>query len=166
MACPVQFLSARSIWKEVRKMRKIGIAGIVALTMVLSAAAAYAFGPCWGGYGGWASGPWQGYNMLTPEQKAKADQFWTDTSSLRQQMLTKRSEISALMAQPAPDWGAIQQKRAEMAGLRTQIQKQAFDLGLPQMYGGFRGPRGMGFCGGPCRMGFGPGGGMMRGWNY
>jgi Spy/CpxP family protein refolding chaperone len=166
MACPVHFLLTRSIRKEVRRMKKSGIAGIVVLTIVLSVAAAYAFGPCWGGSGGWASGPWQGYNTLTPEQKAKVDQFWTDVSPLRQQMFTKRSEMLALMAQPAPDWNAIQQKRIEMAGLRTQIQKRAFDLGLPQMYGGFGGPRGMGTCGGPCRMGFGPAGGMMRGWNY
>jgi Spy/CpxP family protein refolding chaperone len=141
-------------------MKKFGIGGIIALTIVLSVSAAYAVGPCWGGSGGWASGPWQGYTTLTPEQKAKVDQFWNEVLPLRQQMLAKRSEMLGLMTAPAPDWNAIQQKQIEMVGLRTQIQKKAYESGLPGMYGWGCG-RGM------CGMGGGPMGmGMMRGWMY
>jgi Spy/CpxP family protein refolding chaperone len=141
-------------------MKKFGVAGVIALAIVLSVSVAYAIGPCWGGFGGWASGPSQGYATLTPEQKANVDKFWNEVLPLRQQMLAKRSEMLGLMAAPAPDWNAIQQKRSEMVGLRTQIQKKAYEAGLPAI-GGWGCGRGM------CGIGGGPVGmGMMRGWMY
>jgi Spy/CpxP family protein refolding chaperone len=137
--------------KEVMRMKKLVIAVLAMgiLTVAISGVHAFGrnFGPCGGDL---AATDCMNYTNLTPEQKAKMEEFRKETLPLREQMMAKRSELMALRQQANPDWTAIGDKQKEMAELRTQMQKKAFDAGFAGMGGG------RGQCGGP-------GMGMMKG---
>lgn len=124
-------------------MKKIVIAVLVTIMVAAAITAGYAIGPnaYWGNC---SPGSCAGYNNLTPEQKAKVEALQQEIQPLREQMFAKRSELRALMTQQNPDWNAIEQTRKEMAELRTQIQKKAFESGVAGACGQYEGPRRMG----------------------
>ncbi len=128
-------------------MKKLLITGLAVVMLVVAITGVYAFGPG----GNFATGTCMNYTNLTLEQKAKMDQFQKEMLPLRQQMIAKRSELMSLRLQSSPDWVAIENKQKEMAELKTQMQKKAFEAGVTGMQGG------CGQCGGP-------GKGMMKGW--
>jgi len=83
----------------------------------------------------WARGGMGGTNAnLTPEQSAQffdlRQQFMNDTAGLRQQMMVKRTELTALWRSEAPDQNQIQAKQQEIKALRDQLQakRTAFRL--------------------------------------
>lgn len=132
-------------------MKKLLTAGLVIGILVVSITAVYAFGPHFGG-DAFATGHCMSYTNLTPEQKAKAEQFQKETLPVRQQLLAKHSELMTLKAQSTLDWKAIEQKKKEIVELRTQIEKRASELGVSDTcighgtYGG-HGMMGMKRCG-------------------
>ncbi len=123
-------------------MKKLMITGLVMGMLVAGISGVYAFGPG-GGCDNLATGNCMNYTNLTPEQKAKMDQFQKETLPLKQQMMAKRSELMSLRLQSTPDWTAIEKKQKEMVELRTQMQKRAFDAGVFGLGGGC-GQRGAG----------------------
>lgn len=98
---------------------------VVAIAFVLVGGVAYAWkGGGFGGYGG--NCPF--YGSVAPE---KAQRFYNDTLPLRQKHLQLRGELMQLYAQPNPDWNAISKKQQEMLQLRTEMQKRAYESGIP-----------------------------------
>ncbi len=94
----------------------------IAIVFVLIGGVAYG----WKG-GGWVgSGPY--YASVDP---AKAQKFYNDTLPLRQKQLQIRSELMQLYGQPNPNWDAIAKKQQEMLQIRNEIQKRAYEYGLP-----------------------------------
>jgi Spy/CpxP family protein refolding chaperone len=162
-----------------RTMVAIGLAAVVALT----ATTAFAWGPGSGrgmgmGYGagqGYGYGPGAAVSTLSPEQVAQIQKIQSDRyaemAPVRNEMITKRTELQALFREPALDQAKIAAKHKEIAALQAQMQEKALAARLAvaevltpeqraQMpaFGPGTGPgfgRGMGMGYGP-RMGFGP----------
>ncbi|MFH1489863.1 MAG: periplasmic heavy metal sensor, partial [Pseudomonadota bacterium] len=135
------------------------------------------------GSGGWNDG-------LTEEQRTQLDKlyqkFTDETSSLRNDLWSKRGELNTLLNSPSPDAEKAKALQKEISDLRSKMAEKRLDLELeegkiapdkgsargygkgygPHM-GGNYGPQ-MGY--GRGMMGYGPGmmgygGGMMgRGW--
>lgn len=135
-------------------MKKVVLAVLMVGILAVSITRVYAFGPHGGyGSGNCAQADCVGYTNLTEEQKAKVDQFRTETLPLREQMAAKRAEMMSLRSQPNPDWNAIEKTQKEMVELRTGIQKRAFESGVQGSCGQCDGSRGMGKVGrGKCRL--------------
>jgi len=84
----------------------------------------------------WAQdGDWGCMNAnVTPEQSAQLfdlrQQFMNNTAGLRQQMMVKRTELTALWRSEAPDQNQIQAKQQEIKALKDQLQakRTAFRL--------------------------------------
>jgi zinc resistance-associated protein len=116
----------------------------------------------------WANHHWgnnkgignQGYSQLTQEQQATAQKLHNDyyeqTSALRQQLQSKRYEYNALLTAQKPDSGKIEAVAQEMEGLRQKLDQQRVKLDLALAEAGV--PRGAGMGYGGCR---GSGGGHM-----
>jgi Spy/CpxP family protein refolding chaperone len=162
-----------------RTMVALGLAAAVALT----ATTAFAWGPGSGhgmgmGYGagqGYGYGPGAAVSTLSAEQVAQIQKIQSDRyaemAPVRNEMITKRTELQALFREPALDQTKIAAKQKEMIALQAQIQEKALAARLAvaevltpeqraQMpaFGPGTGPgfgRGMGMGYGP-RMGFGP----------
>lgn len=104
----------------------------------------------------------QGYNQLTPEQQTTLQKlhndYYTQTSQLRQQLMSKRYEYNALLTASSPDSAKIESVANEIATLNQQLDQQRvkFDIALAES-GVSRGA-GMGY--GGC------GGGMHRGGGH
>lgn len=91
---------------------------------------------------GWANHHWgnnngmgnQGYSQLTQEQQATAQKLHNDyyeqTSALRQQLQSKRYEYNALLTAQKPDSGKIEAVAQEMEGLRQKLDQQRVKLDL------------------------------------
>ena len=115
----------------------------------------------WGNNNGMGN---QGYSQLTQEQQATVQKlhndYYAQTSALRQQLQSKRYEYKALLTAQKPDSGKIEAVAQEMEGLRQKLDQQRvkFDLALAEA--GV--PRGAGMGYGGCR---GSGGGH-RGMNH
>lgn len=134
------------------------------LSLVLMALAALTFGS----HAAWAGHHWgynngrgaQGYSQLTQEQQATVqklhDNYYAQTSALRQQLQSKRYEYNALLTAPKPESGKIEAVAKEMETLSQQLDQQRvkFDIALAEA--GV--PRGAGMGYGGCR---GNGGGHM-----
>ncbi|MFW0768269.1 zinc resistance sensor/chaperone ZraP [Trabulsiella odontotermitis] len=134
------------------------LALIAIATLTIGSSAALA-GPHWGnGYG--MGG--QGYSQLTPEQQTTLQKlhndYYTQTSQLRQQLMSKRYEYNALITASSPDSAKIESVANEMATLNQQLDQQRvkFDIALAES--GV--PRGTGMGYGGC------GGGMHRGGGH
>lgn len=98
---------------------------VVVSAFVLFGSVSYAWkGGGFSGYGGNCAV----YGSVASE---KAQSFYNDTLSLRQRHLQLRGELMQLYAQPNPDWNAISKIRQEMLKLRTEIQKRAYEYGIP-----------------------------------
>ena len=134
------------------------------LSLVLVALAALTFGS----HAAWAGHHWGyntgrgalGYRQLTQEQQATVqklhDNYYAQTSALRQQLQSKRYEYNALLTAPKPESGKIEAVAKEMETLSQQLDQQRvkFDIALAEA--GV--PRGAGMGYGGCR---GNGGGHM-----
>ncbi|BBQ85996.1 MULTISPECIES: zinc resistance sensor/chaperone ZraP [Enterobacteriaceae] len=109
-----------------------------------------------------------GYSQLTDAQQATAQKlhndFYNQTSALRQQLTSKRYEYNALLTAEKPDSAKIEAVAQEMEGLSQKLDQQRvkFDVamaqaGIPRHGGAGDGCRGGGYSGGGHR------GGMHRG---
>ncbi|GAB6183489.1 hypothetical protein [Thermodesulfovibrio hydrogeniphilus] len=107
-------------------MKKLSITILsVLVVFIMIGASAYAWKGGGPGYGG------QGCPCYSSVDPAKAQQFYNDTTPIRQKMLQLRGELMQLYAQPNPDWNAISKKQQEMVQVRTELQKRAHEYGLP-----------------------------------
>ena len=134
------------------------------LSLVLVALAALTFGS----HAAWAGHHWgynngrgaQGYSQLTQEQQATVqklhDNYYAQTSALRQQLQSKRYEYNALLTAPKPESGKIEAVAKEMETLSQQLDQQRVKLDIALAEAGV--PRGAGMGYGGCR---GNGGGHM-----
>ena len=134
------------------------------LSLIFAALAALTFGS----HAAWAGHHWgynngmgaQGYSQLTQEQQATVqklhDNYYAQTSALRQQLQSKRYEYNALLTAPKPESGKIEAVAKEMETLSQQLDQQRvkFDIALAEA--GV--PRGAGMGYGGCH---GNGGGHM-----
>lgn len=108
----------------------------------------------WGNNNGMGN---QGYSQLTQEQQATVQKlhndYYAQTSALRQQLQSKRYEYNALLTAQKPDSGKIEAVAQEMEGLRQKLDQQRvkFDIALAEAgvprgagmgYGGCRGSAG------------------------
>ena len=126
-------------------MKKVVLAVMMVGIIAVAITGVYAFGPnadC--GSGDCAQANCMGYTNLTEDQKAKVDQLRNEMLPLRQQMAAKRSEMMSLRSQQNPDWTAVEKKQKEMAELRTEMQKKAFEAGTQGLCGQCGGSQGMG----------------------
>ncbi len=104
----------------------------------------------WGNNNGMGN---QGYSQLTQEQQATVQKlhndYYAQTSALRQQLQSKRYEYNALLTAQKPDSGKIEAVAQEMEGLRQKLDQQRvkFDIALAEA--GV--PRGAGMGYGGCR---------------
>ena len=137
---------------------------LVALGLVLSMsiiAAGSALARQGGGYGMMGGGYDRGYGncnwndgegtQVAPESMAK---FQKETLSLRDELITKRLELSQEYDKDTPDTDRIGQLRKDMIDIQTKIQKVAdkYDIGPAGQGQRSRGGKGRGSynCGGDC----------------
>lgn len=126
-------------------MKKVVLTVMMVGIIAVAITGVYAFGPnadC--GSGDCAQANCMGYTNLKEDQKAKVDQLRDEMLPLRQQMAAKRSELMSLRSQQNPDWTAVEKKQKEMAELRTEMQKKAFEAGIQGSCGQWGGSQGMG----------------------
>lgn len=126
-------------------MKKVVLTVMMVGIIAVAITGVYAFGPnadC--GSGDCAQANCMGYTNLKEDQKAKVDQLRDEMLPLRQQMAAKRSELMSLRSQQNPDWTAVEKKQKEMAELRTEMQKKAFEAGIQGSCGQCGGSQGMG----------------------
>ena len=108
----------------------------------------------WGNNNGMGN---QGYSQLTQEQQATVQKlhndYYAQTSALRQQLQSKRYEYNALLTAQKPEQRKIEAVAQEMEGLRQKLDQQRvkFDIALAEAgvprgagmgYGGCRGSAG------------------------
>lgn len=85
----------------------------------------------WGNNNGMGN---RGYSQLTQEQQATVQKlhndYYAQTSALRQQLQSKRYEYNALLTAQKPDSGKIEAVAQEMEGLRQKLDQQRvkFDI--------------------------------------
>ncbi|OGP51532.1 MAG: hypothetical protein A2Y79_08455 [Deltaproteobacteria bacterium RBG_13_43_22] len=107
---------------------------MVGLALVAMGGVAVASGPGYG-FGNKVDCP-AGFNRLnlTPEQKTNLkelrEKHWKDTVSLRNEMQTKRLELSTLWTAPNPDKDKILAKQKEINDLRDKMQAKTTDFRL------------------------------------
>ncbi|EGN9888706.1 zinc resistance sensor/chaperone ZraP [Salmonella enterica] len=140
---------------------KSAIALIALSLLALSSGAAFA-GHHWGNN----DGMWQqGGSPLTTEQQATAqkiyDDYYTQTSALRQQLISKRYEYNALLTASSPDTAKINAVAKEMESLGQKLDEQRVKRDVAMAQAGI--PRGAGMGYGGCG---GYGGGYHRGGGH
>ncbi|ECH2410581.1 zinc resistance sensor/chaperone ZraP [Salmonella enterica] len=140
----------------------IALIALIALSLLaLSSGAAFA-GHHWGNN----DGMWQqGGSPLTTEQQATAqkiyDDYYTQTSALRQQLISKRYEYNALLTASSPDTAKINAVAKEMESLGQKLDEQRVKRDVAMAQAGI--PRGAGMGYGGCG---GYGGGYHRGGGH
>ncbi|EAA6610118.1 zinc resistance sensor/chaperone ZraP [Salmonella enterica] len=144
-----------------KRNNKSAIALIALSLLALSSGAAFA-GHHWGNN----DGMWQqGGSPLTTEQKATAqkiyDDYYTQTSALRQQLISKRYEYNALLTASSPDTAKINAVAKEMESLGQKLDEQRVKRDVAMAQAGI--PRGAGMGYGGCG---GYGGGYHRGGGH
>lgn len=144
-----------------KRNNKSGIALIALSLLALSSGAAFA-GHHWGNN----DGMWQqGGSPLTTEQQATAqkiyDDYYTQTSALRQQLISKRYEYNALLTASSPDTAKINAVAKEMESLGQKLDEQRVKRDVAMAQAGI--PRGAGMGYGGCG---GYGGGYHRGGGH
>lgn len=144
-----------------KRNNKSAIALIALSLMALSSGAAFA-GHHWGNN----DGMWQqGGSPLTTEQQATAqkiyDDYYTQTSALRQQLISKRYEYNALLTASSPDTAKINAVAKEMESLGQKLDEQRVKRDVAMAQAGI--PRGAGMGYGGCG---GYGGGYHRGGGH
>ncbi|EEC0305791.1 zinc resistance sensor/chaperone ZraP [Salmonella enterica] len=144
-----------------KRNNKSAIALIALSLLALSSGAAFA-GHHWGNN----DGMWQqGGSPLTTEQQATAqkiyDDYYTQTSALRQQLISKRYEYNALLTASSPDTAKINAVAKEMESLGQKLDEQRVKRDVAMAQAGI--PRGAGMGYGGCG---GDGGGYHRGGGH
>ncbi|ECI4598729.1 zinc resistance sensor/chaperone ZraP [Salmonella enterica subsp. enterica] len=144
-----------------KRNNKSAIALIALSLLALSSGAAFA-GHHWGNN----NGMWQqGGSPLTTEQQATAqkiyDDYYTQTSALRQQLISKRYEYNALLTASSPDTAKINAVAKEMESLGQKLDEQRVKRDVAMAQAGI--PRGAGMGYGGCG---GYGGGYHRGGGH
>ncbi|EAS4547329.1 zinc resistance sensor/chaperone ZraP [Salmonella enterica] len=144
-----------------KRNNKSAIALIALSLLALSSGAAFA-GHHWGNN----DGMWQqGGSPLTTEQQATAqkiyDDYYTQTSALRQQLISKRYEYNALLTASSPDTAKINAVAKEMESLGQKLDEQRVKRDAAMAQAGI--PRGAGMGYGGCG---GYGGGYHRGGGH
>ncbi|ELX9021446.1 zinc resistance-associated protein ZraP [Salmonella enterica subsp. enterica serovar Wilhelmsburg] len=144
-----------------KRNNKSAIALIALSLLALSSGAAFA-GHHWGNN----DGMWQqGGSPLTTEQQATAqkiyDDYYTQTSALRQQLISKRYEYNALLTASSPDTAKINAVAKEMGSLGQKLDEQRVKRDVAMAQAGI--PRGAGMGYGGCG---GYGGGYHRGGGH
>lgn len=144
-----------------KRNNKSAIALIALSLLALSSGAAFA-GHRWGNN----DGMWQqGGSPLTTEQQATAqkiyDDYYTQTSALRQQLISKRYEYNALLTASSPDTAKINAVAKEMESLGQKLDEQRVKRDVAMAQAGI--PRGAGMGYGGCG---GYGGGYHRGGGH
>ncbi|EDZ0968308.1 zinc resistance sensor/chaperone ZraP [Salmonella enterica] len=144
-----------------KRNNKSAIALIALSLLALSSGSAFA-GHHWGNN----DGMWQqGGNPLTTEQQATAqkiyDDYYTQTSALRQQLISKRYEYNALLTASSPDTAKINAVAKEMESLGQKLDEQRVKRDVAMAQAGI--PRGAGMGYGGCG---GYGGGYHRGGGH
>ncbi|AGK68975.1 zinc resistance sensor/chaperone ZraP [Salmonella enterica] len=144
-----------------KRNNKSAIALIALSLLALSSGAAFA-GHHWGNN----DGMWQqGGSPLTTEQQATAqkiyDDYYTQTSALRQQLISKRYEYNALLIASSPDTAKINAVAKEMESLGQKLDEQRVKRDVAMAQAGI--PRGAGMGYGGCG---GYGGGYHRGGGH
>ncbi|EAX7840348.1 zinc resistance sensor/chaperone ZraP [Salmonella enterica] len=144
-----------------KRNNKSAIALIALSLLALSSGAAFA-GHHWGNN----DGIWQqGGSPLTTEQQATAqkiyDDYYTQTSALRQQLISKRYEYNALLTASSPDTAKINAVAKEMESLGQKLDEQRVKRDVAMAQAGI--PRGAGMGYGGCG---GYGGGYHRGGGH
>ncbi|MBS1207103.1 MAG: zraP [Proteobacteria bacterium] len=137
-----------------KQNKQIGLALVAMALMAMGSTSALARDG-WGNHGGmWQ----QGASTLTTEQQTAAqkihDDYYTQTSALRQQLASKRYEYNALLTASTPDSNKINAVAKEMASLNQSLDESRVkrDLALAQA-GVPRGGMGYSGCGGGGHMG-------------
>jgi zinc resistance-associated protein len=113
-----------------------------------------------GGYGGGRGfcgncDPQGQQQALSPEAQQAREEFMAKTTDLRKQLVVRKAELRALMAQQNPDEKRVAALTGETFDLRNQLRQKAVEHGLPGQFGfqncrqegeqgkaGGRGPRG------------------------
>ncbi|AXD45456.1 zinc resistance sensor/chaperone ZraP [Salmonella enterica subsp. enterica] len=144
-----------------KRNNKSAIALIALSLLALSSGAAFA-GHHWGNN----DGMWQqGGSPLTTEQQATAqkiyDDYYTQTSALRQQLISKRYEYNALLTASSPETAKINAVAKEMESLGQKLDEQRVKRDVAMAQAGI--PRGAGMGYGGCG---GYGGGYHRGGGH
>ncbi|MBA3147992.1 zinc resistance sensor/chaperone ZraP [Salmonella enterica] len=144
-----------------KRNNKSAIALIALSLLALSSGAAFARHH-WGNN----DGMWQqGGSPLTTEQQATAqkiyDDYYTQTSALRQQLISKRYEYNALLTASSPDTAKINTVAKEMESLGQKLDEQRVKRDVAMAQAGI--PRGAGMGYGGCG---GYGGGYHRGGGH
>ncbi|EAB3092474.1 zinc resistance sensor/chaperone ZraP [Salmonella enterica] len=144
-----------------KRNNKSAIALIALSLLALSSGAAFA-GHHWGNN----DGMWQqGGSPLTTELQATAqkiyDDYYTQTSALRQQLISKRYEYNALLTASSPDTAKINAVAKEMESLGQKLDEQRVKRDVAMAQAGI--PRGAGMGYGGCG---GYGGGYHRGGGH
>lgn len=144
-----------------KRNNKSAIALIALSLLALSSGAAFA-GHHWGNN----DGMWQqGGSPLTTEQQATAqkiyDDYYTQISALRQQLISKRYEYNALLTASSPDTAKINAVAKEMESLGQKLDEQRVKRDVAMAQAGI--PRGAGMGYGGCG---GYGGGYHRGGGH
>ncbi|ECC9278681.1 zinc resistance-associated protein ZraP [Salmonella enterica subsp. enterica] len=144
-----------------KRNNKSAIALIALSLLALSSGAAFA-GHHWGNI----DGMWQqGGSPLTTEQQATAqkiyDDYYTQTSALRQQLISKRYEYNALLTASSPDTAKINAVAKDMESLGQKLDEQRVKRDVAMAQAGI--PRGAGMGYGGCG---GYGGGYHRGGGH
>ncbi|EAW8084764.1 zinc resistance sensor/chaperone ZraP [Salmonella enterica] len=144
-----------------KRNNKSAIALIALSLLALSSGAAFA-GHHWGNN----DGMWQqGGSPITTEQQATAqkiyDDYYTQTSALRQQLISKRYEYNALLTASSPDTAKINAVAKEMESLGQKLDEQRVKRDVAMAQAGI--PRGAGMGYGGCG---GYGGGYHRGGGH
>ncbi|EAM8780675.1 periplasmic heavy metal sensor [Salmonella enterica] len=144
-----------------KRNNKSAIALIALSLLALSSGAAFA-GHHWGNN----DGMWQqGGSPLTTELQATAqkiyDDYYTQTSALRQQLISKRYEYNALLTASSPDTAKINAVAKEMESLGQKLDEQRVKRDVAMAQAGV--PRGAGMGYGGCG---GYGGGYHRGGGH
>lgn len=136
------------------------------LTLTLLAVAAFTFtsGTALAGPHHWGNnGDSGGYSQLTDAQQATAQKlhndFYNQTSALRQQLTSKRYEYNALLTADKPDNAKIESVAQEMETLRQKLDNQRVKFDVAMAQAGIPRHGGMG-----CQGGYN-GGGHMGGMN-
>ncbi|WP_080183187.1 zinc resistance sensor/chaperone ZraP [Salmonella enterica] len=133
-----------------KRNNKSAIALIALSLLALSSGAAFA-GHHWGNN----DGMWQqGGSPVTTEQQATAqkiyDDYYTQTSALRQQLISKRYEYNALLTASSPDTAKINAVAKEMESLGQKLDEQRVKRDVAMAQAGIPRGAGMGYggCGG------------------
>jgi zinc resistance-associated protein len=114
-----------------RKMKKLtSLLGILVLVGAV-AVPVFAWGPGWGHHmmGYWGGGPEyrSDYRNLTPEQRSRLEdldeRFYSETTTLRDEIWRKSAEIDTLTNSPNPDLERARTLHKEISELRAKLDE-------------------------------------------